>query len=194
MPAKKASKKKRRARKIREIHTHLALRLDGYEARAEAEINYHVHDPRSAWDDPQDEPLYRFLSHLELGATCVHPEDRAGDTYELTVYGEDAPQSRVYWKLRDVQAVDKHHSPQYREYRGKSVPVYVPPQGMGMLEKLRGEPRWHGAIWMQPRYVSDVLILLGHGRRLYLAIHEKKIERQRWIQGISVQTTDPAEE
>lgn len=65
---------------------------------------------------------------------------------------------------------------------------------MGTLEKKRGEPRWHAAIGVQPRYATDLLVLLGHDQHLYMAIHERKIERHRWVQGITVQTSDPAEE
>lgn len=65
---------------------------------------------------------------------------------------------------------------------------------MGTLEKERGESAWRGTIWAQPRYVNDLLVLLGHERQLFMAINENKIERQRWIRGISVQSGDAAEE
>lgn len=194
MAEKKPRKKRRRSRKPQDERTRLCLRIEDYRARAEAEINHHAHGPQYAFRDTQEEPLYEFQTHLEIFATCHDPEDRAGDRYQLTVYTETSPESSIYWKLRDVQAVNEHHSPQYREYRGKSIPVYVPPKGMGMLEKERGEPVWHGAIWAQPRYVNDLLVLLSHDRQLYLLIDERKIERQCWIQGVSLQTTDPAEE
>ena len=42
--------------------------------------------------------------------------------------------------------------------------------------------------------ISDMLILLGQKRRLYLSIHERKAKRARWVYGIALQTTDPAEE
>lgn len=90
--------------------------------------------------------------------------------------------------------MDKNRLPKYRAYRGKQIPVYAPPKGMGTLEKERGQPRWHGAVWAQPRYVNDLLVLLDHNQQLYLSIHERKIERKRWIQSITVQTSDPAEE
>ena len=187
-------KKKRRTRKAQDEHTHLAIRLNTFKARASAGINHYAHEPKYAWRDTQEEPLYEFETHLELMGTCTYPEERAGDIYELTIYGDVSPQSDIYWKLKDVQVVDQNHVRQYRTYRGKDVPVYAPPKGMGSLDKTRSEPHWHGSVWAQPRYVSELLILLGHDKQLYLSIHERKVERQRWIQSISVQTSDPAEE
>jgi len=42
--------------------------------------------------------------------------------------------------------------------------------------------------------VNDALVLLGQQATLFIALHERKAERTRWIQRISLQTTDPAEE
>jgi hypothetical protein len=188
------TKKKRRVKKSVEEHTHLALRIDAYKVRAKAGINHYAHTPQYAWRDTQDEPLYEFETDLEIAAVCTYPEGRAGDAHELLIYGDASPESDIYWSLKDTQLVDKHHVPTYRPYRGKQIPVYDPPKGMGTLQQERGEPRWHGTIWAQPRYVSDLLVLLGHNHELYLSIHERKLERRRWIQSITVQTTDPAKE
>ena len=152
------------------------------------------HSPQYAWRETKRQPLYEFETHVEIEAICTYPDERAGDAYELTMYSEDDPESEIYWKLGDVQVVDEHRVPQYRKYRGKQIPVYAPPRGMGTLDKVRGERRWRAAIWVRPRFTNDVLVLLGHGKQLYLSIHERKLERQRWVQGITVQTTDPAEE
>jgi hypothetical protein len=127
-------------------------------------------------------------------ALCTDPSVRAGDTYDLTIYSEVRSDSAVYWTLKDVQVVDEDRVPRYRTYRGKNIPIYKPPNGIGSLEKERGEARWRGTIWAQPRYLSNLLILLGHHRQLYVAIHERKVERQRWIQSLAVQTSDPEDE
>lgn len=187
-------KKKQRPKKTADEHTHLALRIHGYKVRARAAINHYAHDAKYAWRDTQDEPLYEFETHIEITAVCSYPEERAGDSYELTIYGEVSPESDIYWKLKDIQLVDKNHVPKYRTYRGKEIPVYAPPKGMGSLEKQRGEPRWHASIWAQPRYLNDLLVLLSHNQQLYLSIHERKIERKCWIQSVTAQTSDPADE
>jgi hypothetical protein len=187
-------RKSKRRRKLVEEHTHLALRIDKYEARVETSVNYHAHEPQYAWRDTEDEPLYHFLGRLVILGTSTYPEKRAGETYELTIYGDDSPDSRINWKLTDVQLVDEHRVPKYREYRGKQLPVYAPPKGIATLDKVHGEPRRHAAIFVSQRFVTDLLILLGHNRQLFMAIHERKIEGQRWIQSVSLQTTDGAEE
>jgi hypothetical protein len=71
--------------------------------------------------------------------------------------------------------------------------VYRKPPGLGVLEK-RGERAWTGRVNVEARLVSDMLVLLMSGRPLFLAIDERKDGRTRWIDGITLQTTDPAEE
>lgn len=188
------TRKRRKRANALEEYAHLALRIDDYKARVETSINHYAHGPQYAFRDTEDEPLIHFLANLEIIATCVYPDERAGDTYELTIYGDDHPESQTLWKLKDVQVVDEHYSRKYREYRGNRIPVYHPPKGIGMLDKSRGEPHWHGTIWAQPRYITDLLIVLGHSKRLYLGVRARMIERHRWIQSVSVQTTNPADD
>jgi hypothetical protein len=188
MPRKK--KRRSRARPVDET-TLFVVRVDRYDVRAEAAINRYAHSPEYAWRDTEDEPLYEFETNLEIKGTGTYPESRVGDRCDLTVYGDLSPQSQIYWKLQDIQVVDEHYA---RKYRGKRIPVYDPPRGMGMFDKVRGEPGWRGAIWAQPRFISDLLVLLAGDRPLFMAITERKIERHRWIQRVSLQTNDPAEE
>jgi hypothetical protein len=187
-------RKKLQSKKSADEHAHLSLRIENHRVRVSTRINHYVHSPQYAWRDIQDDPVFEFVTHLDIEALCTDPSVRAGDTYDLTIYSDVNLESATYWKLKDVQVVDEHRVPQYRTYRGKEIPIYKPPNGMGTLEKVTGEARWHGTIWAQPRYVNDLLILLGHQRQLYVAIHERKIERQRWIQGVEIQTNDPADE
>jgi hypothetical protein len=63
-----------------------------------------------------------------------------------------------------------------------------------MLDKTRGEPHWHGTIWAQSRHITDLLIVLGQSKPLFLGIRARMIDRHRWIQSVSVQTTNPADD
>jgi hypothetical protein len=45
------------------------------------------------------------------------------------------------------------------------------------LDKVHGEPRLTAAIFVSQRFVTDLLILLGHTGELFVAIHERKIDR-----------------
>lgn len=186
-------KAKRRTKSI-EAYTHLAIRVEHYEARVGASVNHNVYAPESAWSREEDDPLYQFTSQLIITGTSTYPEDRDGDVYELTICGEDAPSQRHNATLKDAQARDDKNSFQYRTYRGREIPVYVAPKGLGILDKVRGEPRWSGWLFTPTRFVNDMLVLLGHRRDLFLALHEYRESRQRWIRGIVLQTTDPAEE
>lgn len=125
---------------------------------------------------------------------ATYPESRAGDTYALTIYTDDAPSGRIHATLNAMHERDEDFSPKYRTYRGKQVPVFRKPPGFGLLDKVRGEPRWTAWLQVVPRYMSDLLVLLGQDRQLYVMLHERKEKRVRWVQGMSLQTTDPAEE
>jgi hypothetical protein len=42
-----------------------------------------------------------------------------------------------------------------------------------------------------PRFVQDALAILHLARPLYVSLHERKRDRARWVQGLTVQTIDP---
>ena len=96
--------------------------------------------------------------------------------------------------LSDCQARDDDGDRKYRRVRGEDVPVYEVPKGIGMIERVRGVGGWSGWCWISPRAVSDMLVLLPNVSPLYISLHERKIGRTRWINGLTLQTTDPAEE
>lgn len=182
-------------RRPAEEHTHIAIRVDNYQAAVTASINHDVYGPQYALSLDDDDPVYEFTNQVIVTGTATYPNERAGDTYEFTIYGDDAPSRHHDAKLKDVQARDKYGSPQYRTYRGKQIPVYVAPKGLGVLNKIRGEASWRAWLFVAPRFVNDALMLLGQrATTLFIALHERKAERTRWIQRVSLQTTDPAEE
>lgn len=186
-----ASKRKRPRRPAEEF-TYLAIRVAQCEASVDASVNRTVYGPQYAWRLDDEDPLYECKSRLTIIGTSLYPERRAGQAYELTIYGDASPRMNV--TLKDAQARDDYGSPQYREYRGRQIPVYDPPRGLGRLEKVRGEPSWRACVFLPPHYVSEVLMLMSLDRPLFLAIHEHKRERARWIRSVSLQTTDPANE
>jgi len=185
---------KKRQRKPKEEHTHLAIRVEQYEAHVEASVNHNVYAPQYAWDLDDDDALYQFTTQLTIKGISTYPEERADDEYELTIYGNDTRSRRLDATLKDAHARDEHGLPRYREYRGRQIPIYNPPSGLGLLDKVRGEPRWAAWLFVAPRFVSDALVLLGHGKKMFLAIHESKNKRTRWVQSLTLQTADPAEE
>jgi len=122
-----------------ERHTRIAIVVENYDAHVDAAINHNVYAPQYAWDLNHDDPVYSFTSFLRINGISVYPEDRRQERYELTIYGDDAPSRKLSASLKDVQARDKHGSPMYRNYRGREIPIYDPPKGMGLLEKVRGD-------------------------------------------------------
>jgi hypothetical protein len=78
-----ASKKRRLRQK--EEYAYLALRVERYDACIDASINRYAYAPQFAWDLDDRDPLYEFTVHLTITATSIYPEERAGETYELTL-------------------------------------------------------------------------------------------------------------
>jgi len=125
-------RRKGRQLKAGATFTDLGIRVDAYEAAVEASVNHAAYQPETAWTSEEDDPLYQFDAQLTISGICVYPDERAGESYELTIYGRDLPSQRLRMTLRDAQARDKGGMPQYRSYRGREIPVYVKPKGVGI--------------------------------------------------------------
>jgi hypothetical protein len=162
----------------------LAIRVEHYEARIEACVNRNVYAPQNAWNLDEDDPLYEFTNRVTIAGVSTYPQERAGDTYELTLLGDDAPSLGLRATLEDAQARDEYGAPLYCEYRGRQIPIYNPPKGLGLLNKVRGEARWTAFLFVAPRFVNDALALLRHQRNLFLAVHERQDDGARWVHGL----------
>lgn len=66
-------------------------------------------------------------------------------------------------------------------YRGRQIPVYDAPEGMGLIDKLRGEARWTVWLFAKPHFISDVLALLGRARTSMSKYTSAKKARSRWF-------------
>ena len=185
--------KRRGRQKTIEEYTLLGIEVAGYKARSESSLNYNLRGshPRYARDE---DLIYKFVTTLEITGVSTYPSERAGDTYELTLRGHESHPGEFSETLRDYQVRDEYGVPVYRKYRGDQIPVYDGPPGLATLNKRRGERIWDVWLPMAPRLVSDILSLLVHVRPLYASIHERKMGRDRWIQSLTVQTTNPADE
>ncbi len=184
------SKRQSRSSEEEDVHTHLTIHVKYYDARVSTSINHEIYNPGAFWI-VEDDPVYGFTTELAITGVSTYPEERAGDIYELTIHGDDAPSRGHAVKLKDMQTRDERGSLQYRTYRGKDVPVYDRPGSFGLLNKMGGESRWTGWLFVPTGFVRDMLVLLGHGRDLFLALHERRSGRKRWIHGLSLQTNDP---
>ncbi|MCV0381722.1 hypothetical protein [Nitratireductor sp.] len=189
MPRKKTTQKKPQVE-----HALVCVKVVRYESRVSAGVSHHAYAPQYAWDLDDNDPLFEFSTELRISGLVTYPDDRAGNELELTVYGEAANSRRLNLKLQDVHVRDKNGSPQYRRYRGTEIPVYDPPEGIGIIEKVRGEASWTGWLRASPQFMTDCLMQLGQDHELFLGIQERKVARARWIQSVTLQTTDPAEE
>jgi len=187
-------RKKPRRRKPEEDYFHIAIRVERYEIRTEASINHHAYHPEYAYELDDRDSVYRFTSDLAIFGTAFQPKERAGHSYEVTVYGDDSPSSTIGLQLKDLQSRDRAGLAEYRTYRGKNVPVYLRPPNLALLNKERGKSHWTAWVRVLPRLASDMLAPLTSGQVLYLALTETKDDRGRWVRRLSLQMTDPSKE
>lgn len=185
---------RQKAKQPKPTYSRIGVKVEKYDARVEAEISIEAKDPKYAIDLDDRDPVYKYITRLTIVGTATYPEDRAGQRFEVTVYGDESPSRRVFATLKDIHERGEYGQPLYRQYRGQDLPVFRKPPGLGLLDKVRGEPRWTAWLNVAARLVSDMLVLLGTKRDLYLAIDERKVGRVRWVDGIGLQTTDPVED
>jgi hypothetical protein len=182
-------------KKAQPEHTFLALQVDGYDVRISASINHQVENPKYAFDELRaDEPVYKHITYLTIRGHATHPEKRAGERFEFAVHGDDSPSKELRATLRDFQVRDEYNSAEYREYRGRQIPVVHPIPSLAFIDKNRAAQK--RTVWLnvEPRLVSDMLVLLGSTRPIYISVQEVKVGRTRWVRQFELQTTDPAEE
>lgn len=185
--------KKRRSKKRKESeYAFLAIAVDNYEARTEAGLNLSLLGSSRYFID--DEPVYSFDTDLDISGVCTYPDERAGDRYEISLRASTTTPRSLRLKIKELQKRDKDGFHVFRKYKDGSYPVYDEPSPVAYLEKVRGEPRW--TVWVQvaPQMVSDSLAMLSGSKSVYVSLHERKEDRKRKVQSLTVQTTDPAEE
>ena len=74
-----------RRKKAVEEYSLVSIRLQNYKARVGASINHRARDKRYQHDELR---VYQFDSYLEIDGVCTYPENREGDKYQITVYGD----------------------------------------------------------------------------------------------------------
>ncbi|GFM28598.1 hypothetical protein [Novosphingobium sp. PY1] len=112
----------------------------------------------------------------------------------VTLYGDTSPARDLDAKLEDIAERDEHGVPRYRHYRGREVPVYRAPKGLGVLDKSRNEDEWSMSLFVKQTFVDRWLTLLVASRELFISIHECKVGRSRWVRAIKLGTANPDDE
>lgn len=158
----------RRRRRSEPEFRSLAIRIEGYQARAEAGININLLGSLPWVSEPAEEPVSTFRTMVELEGRCISPEDRAGDRYQITLAGATAESPHLRLRVMHLHQRDARGSSRYRKHRDQQIPVYDEPNPLARLSKVRGEPRWTAWVEVAPQMVSDSLLLLSNGKRLYL--------------------------
>jgi hypothetical protein len=173
--------------------THLNIRVESFEASAEASINHDAYSPQFAFVLDEDDPVYKFTGRVRVSGISTDPPNRAHDSYEIELLGDASHSHRLNARLKDLQKRDEKGVLQYRQYRGRQVPVFEQPRGLGLLEKVRGECAWRAFLLVTPKFVDQWIVLLQNSTSLFMSITEFKLGRARWVRSVTLGTTDPAE-
>jgi len=179
----------KRKRKPTETHTSLAAQVDSFDVRSSVGFNVFLLG-RIRNDIEEDAEVFDSTTQLIIRGVFSEPKDRSGERVELTLYGERT--GRTTMRVKDVHSRDKNGSRLYRTYRGESVPVLDLPTGVTTIQRRRDDHVWNACIFVEPRLVTDMLVILAAGRSTFLSLYEKMADRERWITSVSLQTADPA--
>ena len=183
----------RKRKRPEDLHTYLSIVIEKFSVRSEASLNTNLVLDRPIFYDLED-PAHHFTTSLEVCGFCNSPKDREGDQYVFNFRGGDIYAGELDATLKDFQALDEHGAPVYKKYRRELIPVFTKPRGIATLDKRRGEGIWDAWITVKQSLVHDMLVTLTHIKPVYIAVHEKKEDRRRWVQSISLQSTNPEEE
>jgi len=187
-----AQKRRSSKKKPTETHEHLGARVISYKVGIEAGLNMDLKGGALRQPDPSD-PLYTYHTVLQLWGEGIWPDERAGEVFDFLIVGDPyAEEHRL--TLADIQTRDRYGGPKTRPYRGVEIPVYQPPPGISVMFPGGGKHHHQTYLPVSPQLASDMLTALATGAAPYMAIHEHKVGRKRWIDTLTLQNTHPAEE
>ena len=169
----------------------LTIEVEDFSASVNASINPQAREPRPEIDKLR---IFNFGSTIEIKGTCPSPDRRTIERYQITIYAPLTDELEANARLRDVYARDERGSIKYHKVHGLLLPAYVIPPGLGLLNRRRGPVTWDGCIWVPEQSITQMLVLLSKVQPLYLHIHVRRLDRTCWIDGLTLQTTDPSEE
>jgi hypothetical protein len=155
------AKRRSRAAIEEELHVHLAILVKHHNAGVRVSVNPDVYNQRPSWAS-EDDPVYTFSVELAITGISTYPEERAGDTYELTIHGDDAPitgpryeaqgsagprrtwltsVSDISWKgPAHVRSTQELRASQQNEGRGALDGMALPPYPFGQRYARAAEP------------------------------------------------------
>lgn len=180
--------------RARDEHTFLGIRIDSHEIAVGKSVNSGLRGNPVIQHIEEDSPVFTSDTRIDLVGTCTFPEAHANEKYELVIHGRQSWTREL--RIRGVRVRGKDNLPAYRQYGNRRVPVYECPIGFTTLDRIRGANTWHATLSVPESTASDILAVLAQStsRPIYISIHVHQRQRERWIQDLSIQTKNPADE
>lgn len=170
------------------MHEHLLIQVTEHAAYIDGGINPEIFEPRRYWHKCK---VYTSSNNLELTGVCRDPEDRSGSAYRISIHGDVDGPLNFDAILDDYHARDDSGNYKYRRRGDREMPVYDPPDSIGLLQRNRETAQWNGWCWLPLPIVSDMIALAFQTPTLYLALHEIKVGRHYKIRGIALYSREP---
>ena len=108
-----------RAKKPVEAYSLLSIKIRNHRARVGASINHKANDKRCQHDGLR---VYRFDSYLEIAGICTYPEERSGEEFSITVYGNQSDEGDLNVRLKEFHVKGKNGDPKYAILGYISIP------------------------------------------------------------------------
>ncbi len=172
-------------------YSFIIVKVENIEISLNSGMNF---ETRGFFVTGENDRIYSFGSNIEITGECIYPEDRMGQKFIVTLAGSSKPSDHLELKLKDLMQLDRNGAPVYKKYKDRIRPVYKEPIGLALVDKVRGENKWLVYLQVDRQMISDSLVLASYNRQLYLSVHEKKSNRQRWVRNFSLGTTNPLDE
>lgn len=162
------------------------LTVNSFSASVHAGLNYKAVEAANKFDDQI--PVFENYPTLVFDCECFYPEKYFGLPFHVTVYGEDYKNNLM---LSDCTVKDENGHPTLNKRRGQFYPVHQIPDGIGSLEKVRGQNAWRANCFIDRKAVTQMITVLSLNKEYYLSIDESKVNRYRAVRALDLQTDRP---
>ena len=68
---------------------------------------------------------------MKINGIVTAPKTLVGNSFELRVQSIDQTSNELNWTLDDTHKRNEYGAREYRTYRGKEIPIFNPPSGLG---------------------------------------------------------------
>lgn len=176
-----------RSSKSQEEFRSLFVEVERFDSAVMAHVNTEVWQPRS---HTPETPIFDFGSEASITGHIYYPPEVEGWRYDLHVYG-DSLRDQASEVLGDTPLRNTDGEPRLVRRGGLKVPAFDSNHSLGFVNKIRGEEGYAATVWVPRSVAADMLGELRSDRPSFLSIHERKVDRSRFVVGVTISSSRP---